>query len=204
MLLIESYRPPVGEAPEGVLLSAALPAVVMQLGRPEVAAVLWHRPLPGGLAGVTAPLLAALLAAGPFHRSCRFAGNGAAAMLAPLLPAPAPPDLLANCAVLGAFFAMAVGGGEGVLHLAALAGGAAPRWPVQPAGCRLLAAYAGPGLAARLPPEAGGPGAVRRLPRGTVWALKGPACPGQPAANAGHAAGAPPRLLLCLEQGGGG
>lgn len=203
--------PPRGRA---VAVSGAEPAVLLDVLRPEVNLVVWHRSLPESLTAG----LRSLIGAAPFTAVVEGEPERAIDALAAKLPAAAPLDLLLDIRGLAiAFAGIADTGGAVRIRLEAITGPACHRWHADAVGLRLLCTYRGPGT--EWLPIAGGARAARgldpqappceggRIATGAAAILKGEGFPGNagfgcihrsPPAGPGESA----RLLLCLDEPG--
>lgn len=199
----------------GHAVSSAEPMVLFEALRPAVNLALWHRALPGTLAGSR---LARLMAHAPFCLTAEAAPERAVDAIAEQLPTLAPVDLLLDIQQLAMVFAAIIERETVAVRLEAITGRGCHRWHADAIGLRLLTTYRGPGtewlglagggaVAATLGAVAPPPGTVQAMPTGAVALLKGEGFPGNAGAGCIHRApqstrGPRARLLLCLDEPG--
>lgn len=197
-----------------VAVSGAAAEVLLDARRPEVNLAIWHRDLPGNLAGS----LRALAEAAPFTAVVEDTPEAGIDSLAAKLPAAAPLDLLLDIRRLAlAFAAVADTGGAVRIRLEAITGPACHRWHADAVGLRLLCTYRGPGT--EWLPVAGGartargleptalPSAPSHVATGAVAILKGEGFAGNAGFGCIHRSppagpGTRARLLLCIDEPG--
>lgn len=206
MLLSEALTGPEPDAPR--MLAAAAPEVLLEILRPEVVLAQWARDLPPRLCGE----LARFCARPPFEAAAEGAPEEVVSRLVAALPCPAPLDLLNDIARLAAAFAGLAGQDRLRLGLSLTDQQDCPRFHADSVRMRLLCTYRGAGTE-WLPLPGGAaaaasldtPPAPCRAPSGDVLLFKGE----RARAGAGcihrsppQPAGAPPRLVLRLDEAG--
>ncbi len=215
-MLIEGFTAPEGptagsDQPASNLAGTA-PEVLAGIRRPGASIAIWTRRLPGTLLHD----LTGLAARAPFTVTVEDVPDDAVGRMAAALPQPAPIDLLLDVLHLARIFTHITRADRLRLRLEALDGPGCHRWHADAIGLRLLCTYRGPATewlalpggaaAARLLPPGPAPDA-HRLATGEVALLKGEGFPGHAGQGCIHRApprtpGAPPRLLLCLDEAG--
>ncbi|MCX8135258.1 MAG: DUF1826 domain-containing protein [Roseococcus sp.] len=175
--------------------------VLLSLLRPEVGLALWLRELPSGWTRALAPLLEAT----PFRVTAEGSPDEAWDASVAALPAPAPPDLLADGLRLARLFAALARTDRVRLRLEAIGGDACRKFHVDAGGLRLLVTYAGPGTQWTLGDPARAGTAIQQAPAGAVLALRGRARPGAHVVHRSPPLSTLPearrrRLLLCLDE----
>ncbi|MDP3417802.1 DUF1826 domain-containing protein [Falsiroseomonas sp.] len=215
-MLIEGFAPregpPAGPDQPASNLAGAAPQVLAGIQQPGTSIAIWARRLPGNLIRD----LAGLAACAPFAVTVEDAPDEAVGRMAEGLPQPAPIDLLLDVLHLARIFTHVTRADRLRLRLEALDGPGCHRWHADAIGLRLLCTYRGPGTewlalpggarAARMLQD-GPPPPANRLNTGEVALLKGEGFPGHAGQGCIHrspprAPGAPPRLLLCLDEAG--
>lgn len=199
-----------------LVVAGARPEALLEALRPAVILAIWEREISAALRRE-----AAALAAAPFEAVAEGPPDELLAALCPCLPCLPGPTLWRDMTGLAVLFASLTGQARLRLRLEAVAGEGCPRFHADSVGLRLLCTYRGPGTqwlplpggaaAARGLPERGlcglGLPAPRDLPAGAVALLRGEGGPGQQGRGCIHRSppqppGAPPRLLLCLDEAG--
>lgn len=221
LLMIESHplpphpaTPPTDPTARGIAASAADPMVLFEVLRRDLNLAIWHRPLPGMLAGGLAPLMRHA----PFCLTAEDTPEAAVDAIADALPAEVPVELLLDMQRLAFIFAGLLDKPRIGIRLEGITGKACHRWHADAVGLRLLTTYRGPGtewLALSGGRETAGgldatapAGAKAAMPTGAVAILKGEAHPGNEGWGCIHRSppgagpGAKARLLLCLDEPG--
>lgn len=201
--------------PRGAAIAGADPMTLFDVLRPEANLAIWHRDLPQALTRSLAPLVGAA----SFAAVAEGGIDEALVTLANKLPVVPPLKLMFDLQDLATAFAAIAGtAGRVCIRLEAIGGRGCYRWHADAVGLRLLCTYRGAGtewlpvaggartaraLAEEPPPS----GSAARLPTGAVGLLKGESHPGNAGWGCIHrappvAAGAPARLLLCIDEPG--
>lgn len=207
-LFCETYAPAHAGGRDAWGVFGATPAALLEILRPDVHLVVWHRALPRGIG----PGCAKLAAAAPFRAAAEGTPEQVVDAIADALPCAVPLDLLLDLQDLAACFAAITGRDVVQLRLSGVAGDSCKHFHADAIGLRLLCTYRGAGTewlplagpaAAR--EAAAAPRRANRLPTGSVALLKGEAM----AAGAGCVHRSPPRgprdparLLLTLDEPG--
>ncbi|MBU8541582.1 DUF1826 domain-containing protein [Falsiroseomonas tokyonensis] len=208
-MFIEGFAATLGPAS----LASPSPQVLSGILRPSTHLAIWTRRLPRAIDQCAR----SLAARGPFALTAEDRPDAAVDRIAAALPAAVPAAFLLDLLQLARLFTHLAGDPRLRLRLEALAGPGCHLWHADAVGLRLLCTYRGAGT--EWLPMPGGAAAARqlrdgapampaqRLATGDVALLKGEGFPGNRGAGLIHRApplrpGAPPRLLLCLDEAG--